>query len=370
VQPGRKQKLNQRCRTYGDERLHWLVAIGRCCGGAALHLILALVVAGCAAPIAVRRASPEAVHRALTGSVLSTGKPSEFSLIALRQHDLIEGFDNNPEVALAALRDQVIREAGDTQGLFALAELSFFHAEHSKKKPYFLAAAIYAYAYLFPSEKAQQPDPLDSRFRLACDLYNRALTEALKSENGERVQLVAGSYELPFGTLSVAFDESQLLLGNRRLVDFVPTGEFEVTGLRNLYRQPGLGAPLAAKTEPAGPNDPAASLVGPNVRVAATALLRLDWPRQQVAGDELRGRLELHAGSEEERIELDGKSVPLELEPSVALALALTEVRPWEAELGSFLGSLVNVHRPVLQLFARGPYRGPNPRGVCARHGL
>lgn len=35
-----------------------------------------------------------------------------------------------------------------------------------------------------------------------------------------------------------------------RLGDLVPVAELEVRGLRNRYRWPGLGAPLAAGTEP------------------------------------------------------------------------------------------------------------------------
>ena len=324
--------------------------------GMFIGVLVIITAAGCAAPFGVRHASPKAVHRALTGSVLSTGELSGFSEIALRRNNLVERFDDKPEEALAALREHVIDEADGTQDLFALAELSFFHAERSKRKPHFLAAAVYAYAYLFPAEKTKEPDPFDSRFRLACDLYNRALTEAFKSTDGERVQLAAGTYVLPFGTLTVDFDESQLLWGNRRLTDFVPIGELEVTGFRNRYRQPGLGAPLAAKTEPAGPNDPAASLVGPRVRVPATALLRMEHPREQLAGTELRGRLELHEATNEERIRLDDHSVPLESEPTAALAQTLAETRPWEAELSAFLGSLLNVQRP-LQLGAREPYR-------------
>jgi pimeloyl-ACP methyl ester carboxylesterase len=319
-------------------------------------LVTVTLATGCAAPFGVHHASPKAVHRALTGSVLSTGELSGFSEITLRRYSLMERFDDEPEAALAMLREHAIHKGDDTQNLFALAELSFFHAERSRRKPHFLAAAVYAYAYLFPAEKTQEPDPFDSRFRLACDLYNRALTEAFKSADGERVQLAAGTYALPFGTLTVDFDESQLLSGNRRLTDFVPIGELEVTGFRNRYRQPGLGAPLAAKTEPVGPKDPAASLVGPRVRVPATVLLRMEQPREQLAGTGLRGRLELHEATNEERIRINDHSVPLEMESTAALAQTLAETRPWEAELSAFLGSLLNVQRP-LQLGAREPYR-------------
>jgi hypothetical protein len=43
--------------------------------------------------------------------------------------------------------------------------LSFLHAERSKKSSYHLAAAIYAFAFLFPEEPAAPPDPFDPRPR-------------------------------------------------------------------------------------------------------------------------------------------------------------------------------------------------------------
>ena len=33
---------------------------------------------------------------------------------------------------------------------------------------------------------------------------------------------------------------------------FISVGEYKVRGLRNRYRQPGIGAPLAAEVTPAG----------------------------------------------------------------------------------------------------------------------
>lgn len=319
-------------------------------------VLVSLVFAGCAAPYGVRQASPEAVHRALTGSVLSTGNLSGFSQITLRRHNLVDQFERDPAAALALLRGDVVRTGAEGEDLFALAEMSFFHAERSRENSYFLAAAVYAYAYLFPADKAQAPNPFDSRFRLACDLYNRALTEAFKSDEDGHIRLASGSYALPFGTLVVDFDEAQLRWGSRRLTDFLAVGELEVTGFRNRYRQPGLGAPLAAKPTPVGPDDPTLSLVGPRVRVPVTALLRLEEPRRQVVTGELHAHLDLHATSTDNRVSVDGYSVPLEIEPTAALAETLAEGRPWETELTAFLGTLLNVQRP-LQLVAREPYR-------------
>jgi hypothetical protein len=104
--------------------------------------------------------------------------------------------------------------------LFTLAELSFFHAERTGGKPHYLAAAVYAYAYLFPEDAAAIPDPVDPRMRQAIDLYNRSITEAFERADGEYVDIAGGTYPLPFGQLDVAFDEQQLRWGIGVCINF------------------------------------------------------------------------------------------------------------------------------------------------------
>jgi hypothetical protein len=265
-----------------------------------------LLIVGCAAPFGVRYASPEAVHRSLTANELSTGELSNVTQITLRRLNLTEGFQSNPAATLLVIRTAMLTGALPHEDLFALAELSFHYAEHGGGKPHYLAAALYAYAYLFP----KNPDPFDPRFRDATDLYNRALTEAFKSADGAHVEIAAGTYNLPFGQIEVGFDQRQLLWGNRRLHDFSPAAEVEVVGFRNRYRQPGIGAPLAAATERIDPNEPVQSfVVGPHVRVPVTAFLRLPNPSDQVLRESLTAQLELHPSIEEETVDIDSRSV-------------------------------------------------------------
>ena len=47
-----------------------------------------------------------------------------------------------------------------------------------------------------------------------------------------------------------ACEASSFLWGGFRLKRFIPVGEFDIRGLRNRYRQAGIGAPLAAEVEP------------------------------------------------------------------------------------------------------------------------
>src|SRR5262249_37696947 len=144
-----------------------------------------LILSACALPVTVKRANPEAVHRRLTGDVLTTGEPSLVSQNTLRRHLLTERFEDAPTQALADLHADAVRE-GDANDLFTLAELSFYYAKENDARPYYLAAAVYAYAYIFP-DVGTPPNPIDPRLRAACDLYNRGLIEAFQSDDGKEV---------------------------------------------------------------------------------------------------------------------------------------------------------------------------------------
>ena len=108
------------------------------------------------------------------------------------------------------------------------------------------------------------------------------------------------------------------------------------------YRWPGLGAPLAASTRPIDPRRPGRDLVAPRLQVPVTALLRIpDARRALVQGRPLTGTLELHLAWDAESVSIAGEQVPLENEPSAALALTFTGVPVMRARdcSGSWAGS-------------------------------
>ena len=244
---------------------------------------LVLLLTACATtPVGVVRVDPQEVHRELTRDVLSSDQLSTETQNVLQEQNLAELFDGQPEAALARLHAHVAASPTLGKELFALAELSFLHAERSKKPSYHLAAAIYAYAFIFPNEPDSPPDPLDVRLRVAADLYNLGVTAAFKSADGLYTELRSGTYELPFGEIAVSFDESSLRWAGRRLTNLVPVAELKVRGLKARYRQPGIGAPLAA-TPVAVPGDSYADdLLSFGTKVPVTAFLRLERPRSQL----------------------------------------------------------------------------------------
>ena len=324
--------------------------------GAWVVLVMALTLSACATPISVTRVDPRAVHAELTRNVLSAGAPSRFSEIVVNRADLSAKFADDPEGTLRILHGELAGDGPAADLLFALAELSFLHAEHTGKPAYYLAAAVYASAYLFPPIGEPQPPAYDPRFRDACDLYNRAVTAAFRSPDGAGVELRAGVWPLPFGELDVSFDPAQLTWMTWQLSQFVSVAELEVKGLRNRYRRPGIGAPLAASVQSGA--DQSGLVVPPRIKIPVTAFLRLENPRLQLGAARLQARLELYVTSEIDTVQVGVRRVPLEVESTAALAYMVSGSQAWDLEFSGFLfGDILREQKLQAQLIALEPYR-------------
>ena len=297
-------------------------------------------IAGCATPIGVVRGTTQEMHYALTANVLSAGEPSTWSKQVLHRSNLTERFDADPAAVLNILHKTLAGLSEDRwqDRLFALAELSFFYAENSADRPHYLAAAVYAYAFLAP-ETGTRVEPLDPRVRLAADIYNRGLTRGLSTPIEAEVVLEAGSQPLPFGELVLTTDPANFFWSGYRFKRFIPVGEFVVRGFSNRYRQAGVGAPLAAELEPvdSGPAAEAArKRIPPRTRVPVTAFLRIATPRRGIVEGTVQGKLELYAADQASTVKVDTREVPLELEPTAALAYQLEGAPIWDFEIAGF----------------------------------
>jgi hypothetical protein len=299
--------------------------------------LLVLLAAACATPVGVTRVDTQTAHQLLAQSAIANARPSEASQRMLRRFGLLERFDDDPAGVLAELHRGFLVLGGE-DGLFALAELSFLHAGRSGDRSYYLAAAVYAYALLFPGPgQAVDLDPSDPRLRLAYDLYNFGLAGGLGQPDREELDVTPGARRLPFGYLALAVDEATWL--GYRLERFVPSASLSPRGLRNRYRRPGIGASLVAALDPqaAAGRTPGARRIGPHARIPVTAFLRLDAPRDGLVTGALAGRLELYPTDQTARVVVDGHEQPLESDPTAALALWLEESPAWEAELAGLL---------------------------------
>jgi pimeloyl-ACP methyl ester carboxylesterase len=327
-----------------------------------MALCLAVSLAGCATPIQVERADSEAERR-VDANVISTGELSGPTRIVLRQQNLSERVQVDPDGAIAQLHRTVATGGAGTDAVFALAELSYRRTLDTGKPDHALAGAIYAYRFLFPDDPKQRPSAFDPRFRAACVIYNRGLAKAFATADGLRVELRAGQFALPFGSIDIAYNPSTARWGDLLLSDFTPADSLRVSGLEALYRRPGIGASLAA--------DAASSQSGlriePNVKVPVTALLRMDNLGRDLRQGHLTGKLEVHPAYEPSDVVIGGQTVPLEVDTSKAFALSLTDPKVWESEFAGFLnGNLFD--RTEAQLVSLEPYR-PDQIPVVFIHG-
>ncbi|HJY81638.1 MAG TPA: alpha/beta fold hydrolase [Candidatus Binatia bacterium] len=301
-------------------------------------------------------------QRRLTSTVLSTGNLSIASENTLRRYFLTERFEDAPEHALVELHAAAVRN-DDQNALFALSELSFYQARATGQQSYYLASAVYAYAFLFPDGAGTPPSPIDPRLRMACDFYNRSLASAFASEDGKEVKPQAGVFPLPFGWLSVTFDDSQLIWAKgRRLSHFVSAADLQVSGLNNRYIRPGIGTSLAASTEPLNSAQAADDFIAPKVKVPTNLLLRIEQPRQALASGYLRGALELRTDTDASTVQIDNQNLPLEYEPTAVIAYQLSESTVWQRELrGFFLGDLLRIEKNTSLVAVSPPQPGLIP---------
>lgn len=323
-------------------------------------LLLAMSI-GCAAPISVKQISAREAQRELAGNIISQGELSERTRILLRRANMEQRWRRDPVGVLAALHETATTATGTfdvelVAGLMdSMAELAFAHASDSREQRYFLAAALYAWVFLLPSDPAFAPSALERGVRLAADIYNRSIALAFMDRETGEVHFEDGDYPLPFGTLSLDFDESSVQLQGREISHFVSMADLEVRGLNNRYRRSGIGAPLAGRIVASSQEEEESGSTISRLRVSVTALLEFELPAGQRDRSDFIAELTVIPFSASDTVELRGRSIPLESEPSATLALQLTETPPWQREIaGFFQGDLALGRTGLLQL---NPYR-------------
>jgi pimeloyl-ACP methyl ester carboxylesterase len=257
---------------------------------------------------------------------------------------------------------------GHPNRLSTLAEISFGHAARTGDRRYFLAAAAYAYAYLFAADGPTRPNEYSPLFRLACDLYNRGIAEGLTRDSGHEVDLASGTRDLPFGTLTIDANPTGFSWSGFTLGPFASAADYRVRGLVNRYRRPGIGASLVAGlTRDRTVSASQRAFIARGWKVPVTALLRFDDARASLASGILHARLDLFAENVADRVEIGSKSVPLEYEPSSALAHTLEGSRIWEFELAGFFATQMGLKQKSEIVFVQPHRKGRIP--VVLVHG-
>jgi pimeloyl-ACP methyl ester carboxylesterase len=336
-------------------------------------LLLATMGAGCASGVGATRVSGREADRMLAANVLATGEPSAWSLQTLHHNDLLDVYREDRVAALqklhASLAEPELELERVRERLFALSELSFDHARREDERflggedphPWFLASAVYALGFVrLEPGGSRDALALDSRTRLAADLYNRGVTDGLQQDGVLRIE--DGERPLPFGgTLSLDLDEASLRWGSFLLTDFVPTAELRTYGIANRYRHAGIGAPLAAGVVPA-PDASGADVgrIGSKARVPSTLLMFVDFSLEALQAGELKGRLELHTADVARDLTVGARTVPLEVDATAALAMRLDRLKATTDTTRAFLTGDLSALSPdeiTDQLAMFTPYR-------------
>jgi hypothetical protein len=169
---------------------------------------------------------------------------------------------------------------------------------------------------------------------------------------------MGGTFKLPFGELSVTFNEADLIWADYRMKDFIPAADVEVRGLRNRYRTPGIGAPLAASIEPIGATTAKQDAYIPlRMKIPVTAFLRLDDPRGALKSGKLSGKLEFYTPDSTRSLKVNGTDVPIEFETTSALALTLEGAPIWDFEIAGFRSGDFTIGAQRLGIYMLHPHR-------------
>jgi len=303
---------------------------------AALTLSLA-AAPGCAVPVTAERVGPDEVYVSVHESVLDPGDPSVAAHLVLERADLLEAWEADPATALVELHGRALRF--DTrERLYGLAELSLAEGMRTDERRWFLGSAVYSWLFLFGAADRPPPDAFDPRFRLACDIYARAVAEAFRDEEDAFVP-AAGRFDLPIGSIDVVVPSDHVMVGTVEFRDFVPADDFEVHGIRTRVRRDGLGVPLIAMIpqEVAASRPPGPPQLPMVPRTAANALLVVEGDLGDVASGALRATLSLTRSMDVAAAEVRGAKVPLAADITAPIAHGLTTSKVWDFELFGYL---------------------------------
>jgi hypothetical protein len=170
---------------------------------------------------------------------------------------------------------------------------------------------------------------------VAVDLYDRGIALGLATKDGKEVDLSARQFSLPFGSLALSANPNGYNYAGYRLTNFVSLADVKVRGLCNTYRIAGIGAALSARVEPA-PGKAASRWIPVTAKVPVTAFVRFDNPRLAMSNGRLHGTVEIYDEDRMKALQVGSHTVPIESDPSAALAYQLEGAPIWDFELAGF----------------------------------
>ncbi|MDP3876261.1 MAG: alpha/beta fold hydrolase [Methylobacter sp.] len=323
-------------------------------------LTLILLLSGCAPPIGVTKVTPEESYQISTTNPLNhEGTLSNKAKAVINRYNLLEVYDSNPRQALLDLHKIALTDERRDL-LFALAEASYAYGESlpvansedvsaQSASDVYLQSAVYAYLYLLGESKEAPPSPYDSRFREACDLYNRALGRGFQQAEGDGIKFIAGKRRLLSGSLNIALDTNDFRWNLNDFEAFYPANDFDVYGFTVRNRNPGLGLPIIGVTHESNDTANGGSL-------PITAFLHVDGNLRDLQAGQGGAKLRFFSAYDDNEVMVNGKSIPLQSDTTAPLAYRLNDKELWNQGLKNFLSGggvehnmlMVQPHQPGL----------------------
>ena len=301
-----------------------------------LSALLILLVSGCAS-IGTKDVGFRKAYEQINANAFLDEQYSATSKNVLQRYNMGVYFREHPLKCLNELHQKALTD-NRRDLLFALAELNYFTAKYTlrdlddsplpENRQYYLAAAIYAYFYLFNNTRNKPANPFNRRYRLACDIYNISLAEALTNAKGNLV-FEAGVRPLPFGSIDLSLNAQDFPVKLDQVSKIVAADRLDIYGLSRRNRDAGLGVPFIAVGKKTAELPIKLSSPG-------TLLMRIARDIQSFESGTLTGSMELYAPFDRTWVEVHGKSVPLESDLSAQLAYNLNQPDLWTLDITGF----------------------------------
>ncbi len=317
-----------------------------------LVVFFVLLTFGCATPVGVSRVNESAVYSQINSSALTSNEYSSYTSVILHRHGLPDDdFLADPVQFIKKLHDIACHDERRDL-LLSLSELCFLvahkaEADQSQQvidnrefyyspmnpdgifpthepispKKYYLGSAVYAYLFLLGEGSDPPPGSFDRRFRMACDLYNRSLSNVLTFSEG-KVEIKENSLPLPVGAINLSVKKLEMPWNPDEFATILPADTFEVHGLSVRNREPGLGAPIIAVRKKR-PGQPVASAV------SATIFLEIKGSIENLEEGNCSGEVSTLSTMAENEIMINDKKVPLEMDLTAPLAYSLNDPILW-----------------------------------------
>ncbi len=282
--------------------------------------------------------------------------------------------------------ETINRSEPSRENVYALAELAYIggrktaSTDRDSALELYGSAVMYAHDYLFDDSYVGLSNPYDPQFRGACDLYNAALEELLRTirDRGSLrpgtsvvVNTAHGPCQLDIKLASTGWLDEDV-----DQIEFV--SDYQIHGLTNHYRSFGLGVPLVAIREHREQQEISERFYPPRLAFPLTAFLTIDShlgsrgrgsANRPGSGGNVHAVLELHDPLSSTSLAVANRRVPLEADLSTPLAYFLNQPEFSDTKIAN-LGLLSPERAEKLTgLYMLEPYRAEKMPVVMV-HGL